>query len=59
MKMTAGLAGFSDAEFNEIWIKSLLAVQPLFKHLGMDVVQYEAEKLFWDSHCKHFTSLSP
>ena len=53
MKMTAGLAGFSDAEFNEAWIKSLLAVQPLFKHLSMDVVQYEAEKLFWDSHCKH------
>jgi hypothetical protein len=59
MKMTAGLAGFSDAEFNEVWINSLLTIQPLFKYLGMDVVQYEAEKLFWDSHCKYFVSLSP
>jgi hypothetical protein len=38
MKMTAGLSGISDTDFNEGWLNSLLTVQPKFKHLGMDVV---------------------
>jgi hypothetical protein len=54
MKMTAGLSGISDTDFNEGWLNSLLTVQPKFKHLGMDVVQYEAEKLLWDCNCKNF-----
>ncbi|KAG4434149.1 hypothetical protein IFR05_010370 [Cadophora sp. M221] len=42
--------GMKEVEIHNIWMKCLEDSRESCLHLGMEVVQYEAEKKFWELH---------
>lgn len=52
------LAKISDAEFNSAWMGTFMAVKNDYKTLPLEVIQYEAEKMFWDERCKFLFIIS-
>ena len=49
-----------EADIQGVWMKCLDEAGKTWMALGMEVVQYEAEKAFWEIYCRNYqtTSLS-